>query len=635
METATETRPTARELLRAAIRIPLFRQVPPSQVDASWMQILALVAISLMPPTIYASVTVGAEGRIAYDMLPGVLFHVAVMLLAAVVMSHIVDAGASVRRVLAVTLAAWISIDTIYLALLLAFGTSFREGTTIGWLVYLLPVGWLALAVVRFAFALSPISAGRRSAVLIASIVLLAAPLGLSFRERGLWTTDWEKKVAQYDAERGSSPSAFPEAALYKQPELLRAQFEQLKPNRKGVTDVYLVAVAGYGSQDVFMREVESVAKLFRERFDADGRIVTLVNNPKTALTYPVATQTSLDTTLKQVAAKMDPEEDLLVLFLTSHGSREHHFSLRLGTLDLKDLTPESIRQSLDASGIRNRVVIVSACYAGGFVPALKDDNTLVIAAAAPDKTSFGCSNENEWTYFGKAYFDEALRTNTSFTRAFEIAKPAIEQRERKDGVDPSSPTMEEGSAIKVKLAELEKQLSGGPRTDIAMTPATNLASMDKAERYVDLLFQPELAVAFYDTCKKNMETSGPDKTLERAPESMGGLTHSSPQWPRLVAAWDRYAEEACRRMNDPKLFRDAYLRQVRNAMSDSDLDVALRLLESKDGRRWYELEKRVTTELGADLARRQGELQQGLYRQFVGERDRLFAESARQGMRK
>ena len=130
--------------------------------------------------------------------------------------------------------------------------------------------------------------------------------------------------------------------------------------------------------------------------------------------------------------------------------------------------------------------------------------------------------------------------------------------------------------------------------------------------------------------CKKNMETSGPDKTLERAPESMGGLTHSSPQWPRLVAAWDRYAEEACRRMNDPKLYRDAYLRQVRNAMSDSDLDVALRLLESKDGRHWYELERKVATEMSGDLARQQGELQDGPYKQFLSERDRLLAESTR-----
>jgi len=34
----------------------------------------------------------------------------------------------------------------------------------------------------------------------------------------------------------------------------------------------------------------------------------------------------------------------------------------------------------------------------------------IVVAAAGPDKKSFGCSHEAEWTHFGKAFFDEALR---------------------------------------------------------------------------------------------------------------------------------------------------------------------------------------------------------------------------------
>jgi hypothetical protein len=628
METALEKRPPARELLRAAIRLPLFLRVPQSQVDASWMQILALVALSVAIPTAYAVVTIGSEGRVATTYLPGVLFHVAVMLLAAAVMSQIMDRGGSVRIVLAASLVAWIPIDAVDLAFLSALDKWSTASEAGGWFMYLLPIGWLALAIARFTITLSPSPMWKKAAVVIASIVVIGAPLGSSLRERSLWTMDWEKKASQYGADLSSR--AFTEEALYKQPELLRAQFDQLKPSRQGVTDVYLVAIAGYGAQDVFMHEVESVAKLFRERFDADGRIVTLVNNPKTALTYPLATQTSLDATLKEVAAKMDRDEDVLVLYLTSHGSKDHKFSLQLGSVELKDLTPESVRQALDASGIRNRVVIISACYAGGFVPALKDDNTLVIAAAAPDKVSFGCSNENEWTYFGKAYFDEALRGTTSFTRAFETAKPAIEQRERKDGFDPSNPMMAEGSAIKVKLAELDRQLNGAAQAPVSAPPEKVVASMDKAERYVGLLFQPEITEGYYAICKDNMVTNGPEKTLERAPETLGGLTHSSSQWPRLVAAWDHYAEEVCRRMNDPKLYRDAYLQQVRNTMTDDDLDAGLRLLESKDGQHWYALEKRMTTGLSVELSRRQGEIQERFYKDFVGERDRLFADATR-----
>ena len=41
---------------------------------------------------------------------------------------------------------------------------------------------------------------------------------------------------------------------------------------------------------------------------------------------------------------------------------------------------------------------------------------TIVVAAAGPDKKSFGCSHEAEWTHFGKAFFDEALRAEPRVT---------------------------------------------------------------------------------------------------------------------------------------------------------------------------------------------------------------------------
>ena len=156
----------------------------------------------------------------------------------------------------------------------------------------------------------------------------------------------------------------------------------------------------------------------------------------------------------------MDVEEDVLVLFLTSHGSAEHKFSLDLYPFRFKQIDPGTLRQALDDSGIRNRVVIISACYAGGFAGRLQDPNTLVIAAAAPDRNSFGCSNEADWTYFGKAYFDEALRQTHSFTSAFEMAAPAIETREKGANHDPSKPLMVVGTNIGETLARLERQLA-------------------------------------------------------------------------------------------------------------------------------------------------------------------------------
>jgi hypothetical protein len=64
----------------------------------------------------------------------------------------------------------------------------------------------------------------------------------------------------------------------------------------------------------------------------------------------------------------------------------------------------------LNASGARYRVIIISACYSGVFARALADRRTLVITAAAPDRPSFGCEDGATWTYFGDAFFNQALR---------------------------------------------------------------------------------------------------------------------------------------------------------------------------------------------------------------------------------
>ena len=620
-------------LLKIALRLASFRRVPEDELRMSWMRLLGIAAATLLPPLAFALVDVGADGMLDWHNLPGILFHIPVMLVGSVVVAYFVGRRDQVVQLLAATMLAWVVIDFSCLALWLVAPGRLHRSYFASMAFYVAPLVWLAIAMGRFSATLSTILATRGAVVAsILAGLFVALPLGAVYRERSLWSIDYAKK---YSAEDRSDRltmmrAAASEESFYRQPELLRQALAAIKPGRKGVIDVYLVGVAGYGRQDVFMREVDSVAKLFRERFDADGHIVKLVNNPKTVMSLPIASSTSLRATLKRVGSMMNADEDVLVLFLTSHGSEDHHFSLDLWPLELRQLDPPMLREMLDASGIRNRVVIVSACYAGGFIKALSGDDTLVIAAAAPDRNSFGCSNENDWTYFGKAYFDEALRTTLSFTQAFDIAKTAIEKREKEQKFDPSMPQMAVGGAIRAKLAALERQLGDGRSAPVAAVDEAPLASLDKAEHYVALLFQPEMAQSSYAECRRNMELNSPEKTLERAPEALGGLNHSSPQWPRFVSAWDRYAEDACRRMNDPNLYRDAYLRSVRESMSDADLDMALRILGSPDGHRMLELEKSLSLKVSADLTRRQSEIQAGSYKEFVVERDRLLEESTR-----
>ena len=237
---------------------------------------------------------------------------------------------------------------------------------------------------------------------------------------------------------------------------------ERLAAGRAGVADLYFVGFAPYAMQDVFMKETQSIAKLIEERFDAGGRSVSLISHPSLVEKYPIATLTSLRYVLQKVGERIDPEEDVVLLHLTTHGSETHELSVEFYPLQLQGIRPADVRAALDDAGIKWRIVVVSACYSGGFIEALKDAHTLIVTASDATHTSFGCGNDFDFTYFSKAYYDEALRKTRSFELAFAMAKESVHQRERKEGLQASNPQMYMGEAMKEKLSKLERRLSKG-----------------------------------------------------------------------------------------------------------------------------------------------------------------------------
>lgn len=235
------------------------------------------------------------------------------------------------------------------------------------------------------------------------------------------------------------------------QPRLVDRALDAVKPATAGRGEIYFVGFAGYGPQAVFKREVEAVRELFDGRFGTAGRSVALINHASTASEVPLATPKNLERVLLRLGALMDREDGVLFLFLTSHGQR-NRFAVEMPGFDIAQITPKDLKSVLDRSGIRNRVVVISACHSGSFVPALADANTLVIAAARADRTSFGCDDRRQWTYFGDAYFNRALREDKSFVRAFGEAKRLIRQWEKQEGLRPSLPQIAGGQALQGRL---------------------------------------------------------------------------------------------------------------------------------------------------------------------------------------
>jgi hypothetical protein len=102
---------------------------------------------------------------------------------------------------------------------------------------------------------------------------------------------------------------------------------------------------------------------------------------------------------------------------------------------------------------------VISACYSGGFIEPLKNDHTMVITAADATHTSFGCGNQYDYTYFGEAFFDKALRHTYSFTEAFDTARTSIAAREVSEKLTASNPQLYAPPAMKAKLKAFEAEL--------------------------------------------------------------------------------------------------------------------------------------------------------------------------------
>jgi hypothetical protein len=242
------------------------------------------------------------------------------------------------------------------------------------------------------------------------------------------------------------------ERTFHLQGQLIERHLAAIAPGRTGVAELYFVGFAPDASQDVFLREMRFVKRLFDERFGTEKRSITLASSHTALDELPIASTTNLARALARVGEAMNADEDVLFLFLTAHGDREHRLSASQPPLQLAQLTPTALARMLQDAGVKWRVIVVSACYAGGFIEPLRDANTIVITAAAPDRTSFGCEADRDFTYFGEAYFRDALAQTRSFTTAFELAKDLVAKKEAAEKLTPSLPQMWVGPALAERL---------------------------------------------------------------------------------------------------------------------------------------------------------------------------------------
>ncbi|MCD5994716.1 caspase family protein [Pseudomonas sp. CDFA 602] len=227
------------------------------------------------------------------------------------------------------------------------------------------------------------------------------------------------------------------EAGLLAQGALLEKALASV-PVSTPVPELYSLVVAGDGKQSVFLREADYVSNLLASRFGAVGQI-SLDNHRDHMDDRPMATRESITRAVQTLAQRTGPE-DLVFIYLTSHGTQDHELVLDQPRLSLADLPADALAAALAPLKNRDKVVVISACYSGGFIPDLKDERTMIITASRADRVSFGCSEEADFTYFGDALFGKALVETDDLQQAFSEARDYVAQREIEDNFEASEP---------------------------------------------------------------------------------------------------------------------------------------------------------------------------------------------------
>lgn len=438
--------------LACGARLAFFRPVSLPCFHISASQIVALIAVDF---TLSAAIDILRSGWPPEFSIWG-LYYYAFSLLLFLFGAWLVSLG--VRRATAFVEYAVVALSALPFTTLFGLaleGASHWRPAQIGqfyyyaWYAVLL---WAAAIIVRAVGAVGGLRWWRTIALSALAIAVSIVPL--------FWLP--QQEILQQAYRAPPQPQIDVEKTFYAQPALLADAFERLAPQRPGVIDLYFIGFAGYAAQDVFLKETDYVRALFDRQFDTHERSLILSNNAKTVGRYPIASATNLSRALKQIGTQMNPDEDVLFVFLTSHGDVDV-LAADFWPLDLNDLGAYALRDMLKASKAKWKVIVISACHSGSFIDKLKDETTLIMTAARSDRKSFGCSAESDFTYFSKALFDGALARGANIRQAFDIAKAQIEKRERDEKLEPSLPQIYSTPAIEAKLNALQQRLAEPP----------------------------------------------------------------------------------------------------------------------------------------------------------------------------
>lgn len=343
----------------------------------------------------------------------------------------------------------WLASDTLVALLQSVFQLLMNIGVLPIWSYRIIPLFFLVLFIWQSVSLLWIFAKKFHWSLFEQALVLISAIVLMTIWQNSVQKQPiWQPKLTQ---------PTISEALIYNQTQLLDDALANLKNGKDGKQQLYLLAIAGSATQPVFGYEAKQVRLYFDNKHITKNRSLLLTNTLDQADNAPIASQTAITKSLDTLA-KIMGKEDVLLLTISSHGL-PNQIELSHDPIMLDDITSSWLKNTLDKSGIQNRLIIISSCYSGSFVNPLKTPHSIIITASSANKPSFGCTNEADFTYFGRAFFVKGLPRAKSLHEAFATAKDYVAKLEQEKGFEPSEPQLYIGNSIENDLPALEAML--------------------------------------------------------------------------------------------------------------------------------------------------------------------------------
>lgn len=121
------------------------------------------------------------------------------------------------------------------------------------------------------------------------------------------------------------------------------------------------------------------------------------------------------------------------LVYMSSHGAPQ-------GFLLGRQILPPAVLANAVGGVCQQRptVLVVSACFSGVFVPAMAGDNRMILTAARPDRSSFGCGVSNRYPYFDDCFL-QVLPQSSDFVDLGPRVQACVADMELAQGMRPPS----------------------------------------------------------------------------------------------------------------------------------------------------------------------------------------------------